>query len=131
MFTAADIMTENIVTACPEMTIQDAIEILLAKRISGLPVTDKEGHLVGVITEYALLAMAYDHDMQHETVGQHMTCNVISVEADAPIRRVVDLCILHRVRRIPVMRHGRLVGLISRRDVLRAMYEASRPACMV
>ena len=84
---------------------------------------------MGVITEFAMLAMVYDHDVQNQTVGQHMTREVITVEADDPISRIADLCIVHRVRRLPVMQDGRLVGLIARRDVLNALYRNSMQAC--
>ena len=95
---------------------------LIANReISGLPVVDEDGHLVGIITEFALLAMVYDQQVKNHTVAQHMTRELITVEADEPISRVADLCIVHRVRRLPVMKNGRLVGIIARRDVLKAL----------
>ncbi len=129
MLTARAIMTEDIVTINPESSIKDAIELMLMQRISGLPVCDNDGHLVGVITEYALLAIAYDHKIQCDTVAQHMTTEVLSIDIDDPISKAADLCIVHRVRRVPVMHEGRLAGLISRRDVLKALYESEAPVC--
>jgi CBS domain-containing protein len=125
MLTAGDIMTDSLVTIRPEASIEEAIELLLKHGISGLPVTDPEGHLVGVITEFALLAVVYDQRVKDHTVGEHMTRNVITVDAEDPMRRAADLCIVNRVRRLPVMRNGRLVGLIARRDVLHALHESS------
>ncbi len=124
-------MTEDIVTITPEARIKDAIELLLLQQISGLPVCDDDGHLVGVITEFALLAIAYDHKVQCDTVAQHMTTNVLSVDIDDPISNAADLCIVHRVRRVPVMHEGRLAGVIARRDVLKALYEAEVIVCTV
>lgn len=129
MLSAHDIMTGDLVTIRPEAPIEDAIELLLSKEISGLPVTDDDGHLVGIITEFALLAMVYDHQVKNHTVAQHMTRELITVDADDPITRVADLCIVHRVRRLPVMKDGRLVGLIARRDVLRALNDCPT-ACL-
>jgi CBS domain-containing protein len=123
MLTAGAIMTDNLVTIRPEASIEDAIELLLTQEISGLPVTDDDGHLVGIVTEFALLAMVYDHQVKNHTVAQHMTRELISVNVDDPISRVADLCIVHRVRRLPVMKDDRLAGLIARRDVLRALHE--------
>jgi len=60
MLTARAIMTEDIMTISPEATIQEAIKLLLTQGISGLPVCDEEERLIGVITEYALLAIVYD-----------------------------------------------------------------------
>ena len=54
---------------------------------------------------------------------------MLTINADEPINKVADMCIAHRVRRVPVLENGRLVGLIARRDVLKAMYEAQAPVC--
>jgi len=129
MLTARAIMTEDIVTITPEASIKEAIELILMQQISGLPVCDNEGHLVGVITEYALLAIAYDQRIQHDTVAKHMTTDVLCIDIDDPINKAADLCVAHRVRRVPVLSNGHLAGLISRRDVLKALFEAEAPVC--
>ena len=129
MLTAADIMTEELVTIHPDAPIMEAIEMLIDQQISGLPVVDDGGQLVGVITEFAMLAMVYDHDVQNQTVRQHMTREVITVDADDNIGRIADMCIVHRVRRLPVMKSGKLIGLIARRDVLQALYQDAAQSC--
>lgn len=129
MLTARDIMTEDVVSIRPTATVEEAIDLLLMQRISGLPVVDDRDRLVGIVTEFALLAIAYDPGIVHDTVAQHMTTDVLSVDADEPIRKVADLCIVHRVRRVPVMNNGRLVGLIARRDVLKAVYQGRSAVC--
>jgi CBS domain-containing protein len=129
MSTAGSIMSPNTVTVRPDASVEEAIELLLGKEISGLPVVDDEGRLVGVITEFALLAVAYDRRVKNHTVSQHMTRELVTVDVDDPISRVADLCIVHRVRRLPVMRDGRLAGVIARRDVLRALAESSLAGC--
>jgi predicted transcriptional regulator len=125
MVTAGAIMTPNLITVRPEASIEEAIELLLSEQISGLPVIDESGGLVGVITEFALLAVAYDQRVKNHTVSGHMTTDLITVNVDDPISRVADLCIVHRVRRLPVLENGRLVGIIARRDVLRALVAGS------
>jgi len=129
MLTARAIMTEKVVTIDPKAAIQEAIELLLKQRISGLPVTDKEGQLIGIVTEFALLAIAYDHNVRNESIAQHMTTDLLTVGPNDPINKVADLCLVHRVRRVPVVENGRLLGLISRRDVLKALYESQAPVC--
>lgn len=121
MLTAGAIMSTDLTTIRPNASIEEAIDILLNERIIGLPVVDAANHLVGVITEFALLAIAYDHKVKDQTVSEHMTTDVISVDFNDHISRVADLCIVHRVRQLPVMKDGRLVGIITRRDVLRAL----------
>jgi CBS domain-containing protein len=125
MLTAGAIMTTDLVTVRPDASIEDAIEMLLSQSISGLPVIDEDGRLVGVITEFALLAVAYDKRVKNHTVSQHMTREVITVDVNDPVSRIADLCIVHRVRRVPVMQDGRLIGVIARRDVLRTLVESS------
>ncbi|MCI0332169.1 MAG: CBS domain-containing protein [Planctomycetes bacterium] len=129
MLTAGAIMTSNLVTVRPDASIEEAIDLLLKEQISGLPVIDDDDRLIGVITEFALLAMAYDRRVKNHTVSQHMTRDLITVEVDDPISRVADLCIVHRVRRLPVIKEGLIVGVIARRDVLRALIESPLAAC--
>jgi CBS domain-containing protein len=123
MLTARDIMTQNVVTISPEAPIREAIDLLLHERISGLPVVDGDNRLAGIISEFALLAIAYDSRVMGQPVSEHMTMDVLSFELDDPIRKVADLFVVQRVRRAPVVNAGRLAGVISRCDVLRAVYE--------
>ena len=124
MLTARDIMTESVVTIQPACSVRSAIELLIQEQISGLPVVNGSGQLVGIVTEFALLATAYDESIAEETVEKHMTTEVLTVNVDDSVRKIADLFIVHRVRRVPVMDQGRIAGLISRRDVLQAVYEA-------
>lgn len=129
MLRAQDIMNEDVVTVGPDSTVEEAIELLLEQRISGLPVTDPGGNLIGIVTEFALLAVAYDESVRREKVSQHMTTELITVAPEDTIRTVADLCLVHRVRRIPVVNCGRLVGLIARRDVLQGVYQSLVSPC--
>lgn len=131
MLCAKDIMTSNVVTIGANSTVKEAIEILLNRKISGLPVVDDYGRLIGIVTEFALLAIAYDEEVRQDKVLKHMTTDLIMVEPEDSIRTVADMCIMHRVRRVPVVEHGRLVGLIARRDVLKGIFETSDKVCAV
>jgi len=124
-------MTSNVVTVGANSTVKEAIEILLEEKISGLPVVDDYGRLIGIVTEFALLAIAYDEEVRQEKVLKHMTTELITVEPEDPIRTVADMCIMHRVRRVPVVKHGQLVGLIARRDVLKGIFETSNQPCSI
>ena len=129
MLTARDIMTDRVVTIGPDAFLQEAIEVLLAMEVSGLPVVDDQGALIGIISEFALLTTAYDAKTACDQVGRHMTIDVLTVDVDDPIRKVADQFIVHRVRRVPVLEKGRLVGVITRRDVLKAVYENEPQVC--
>jgi len=113
-------MNSDVITISPETTVGRAIDILVERGVSGLPVVDSEKHILGVITEFALLAIVYDPSVVTDPVGQHMTKEVISVRTDDQVRAVADLFILHRIRRVLVEKDGKLAGLISRRDLLKA-----------
>lgn len=123
MLTARDIMTENVVTVQPTCSVRSAIERLISEQISGLPVVDECGLLVGIVTEFALLATAYDDRVAGDSIANHMTTDVLTVDVNDPVRKVADLFIVHRVRRVPVMDKGRIAGLISRRDVLKVVFQ--------
>jgi CBS domain-containing protein len=135
VISAKEIMTRDVVTVTPMCRLYDAVELMLERRVSGLPVVDDKQRLVGIISEFALLVLTYDKDAGDETVAQHMTRPVTSVEENALLSDIADIFILNRFRRVPVTRDGRLVGIISRRDLMRAahQYEHSfaRPEILV
>ncbi|MGH0034085.1 MAG: CBS domain-containing protein [Myxococcota bacterium] len=123
---ARQIMTTQLVTLRPDMPAVDAAELLLKNAISGAPVVDSKGNLLGLLSEFdclrAVAASDYEmdaHDVS-EVVGDLMTqaCHTISPEMDlfALAHEFVKL----RVRRLPVVENGRLLGQVSRRDALRA-----------
>ncbi len=120
MQTTSEIMTRDVVTIGPNQTLSQAVDALLDNEISGLLVVEADGRLVGVISEFALLAIAYDPDSGEHPVRDHMTRDVISISLTTSLCEIADTFIVRRIRRLPVVDNGRLVGVISRRDVLRA-----------
>jgi CBS domain-containing protein len=121
-----DIMTTKVVTLTPEASVEEAIDTLVDQRISGAPVVDAEGRLLGVLTEYHLLKIASFPSVQDMTVGELMTKAVWVISEDAHISVAADLLARHRIRRLPVVDHGYVVGVISRRDVIRHLLRQRR-----
>jgi CBS domain-containing protein len=126
MYRAKDVMTREILTLSPKLTVEEAIRQLLEHSYSGAPVVSDDGMLVGIVSEFQLLEVIYDPETTKLPVEAVMTRSVLSVDEGALLSDVANLFIMHRIRRVPVLRDGQLVGLITRRDVLRYIIE-SRP----
>lgn len=150
----ADVMTRNVISIAPEATVEDAVKLMLARGISGLFVVDAKGDLAGIVTEGDLLRrdelgtersrswwlkllvsparQAADFFHAH---GRHvrdvMTDQVISVPHDAPLEEVVATMEKNRIKRLPVTQDGRVVGVVSRSDLLRALIGREREAAPV
>jgi CBS domain-containing protein len=131
--TAADMMTPKLIILTPEMDIYEAIRILIKRGISGAPVVDGDGNLMGILSEYDCLkvvtAGAYE-GLPEGKVADYMTCPATTIRPDASMLDVVTKFMKNPIRRIPVMDDtGQLLGQISRKDVLvsiESMREDSR-----
>jgi CBS domain-containing protein len=146
---ARDVMTRNVISVPPDATVAQAVELMLERGISGLLVVDASDTLVGVVTEGDLLRrdelgterrrswwlrliaspgrQAADFTRTHgRRVSDVMTHDVISVNADAPLEEIVALMEEHRIKRVPVLEGDRVVGVVSRADLLRALSAVAR-----
>jgi CBS domain-containing protein len=127
--TVADFMTTSLVTLAPDMEVNRAVAILLENGISGAPVVDARGGLVGMISSKdclrAALHASYHHDLGG-VVADYMTKEVETLSADLDIFQAAERFIERSYRRFPVLREGRLAGQISRADLLRALSEQWR-----
>ena len=113
--TAADVMTPDPLTFSPDTTAHEAAQILSEHRISGAPVVDADGKIVGIVSEYDLIART------GTLVSDVMTRDVVSVPSTAGVDRVRAILVTQRLKRVPVTKDGRLVGLISRADLVREL----------
>ena len=144
---ASDVMTREILSVGPDTTVAEAIRTMLDNRISGLPVIDEAGRLVGILTEGDLmrrgetgterqrprwleilmgpgrLAGEYVRTYGRKVDGI-MTRDVVSVTPDTPLKEVVELMERRRIKRMPVLDGDVLVGILSRADLLRALLGA-------
>jgi CBS domain-containing protein len=119
-----DWMAANLVTLKPDMDVMDAVARLVEARIAGAPVVDHHGNMVGMLSEFDCMKVALDSTYHGEwggRVSEFMTRDVITVPADMSIIDLARRFQESRLRRFPVMDDTRLVGQISRRDVLRAL----------
>jgi predicted transcriptional regulator len=119
-------MARRLITLSPDMEINRAVTVLLDNNISGAPVTDAAGRLVGLLSMKDCLAAALKDTYYQEwgaTVGAYMSKEVETLDADLDIVQAAEKFVSSNYRRFPVMREGRLVGQISRTDVLKALAE--------
>jgi CBS domain-containing protein len=119
MQTAKDVMRKDVISIPGAHTLEQAIQVMVGGGISGAPVVDEDQNLVGIISELQLLEVIYSPALKHALVSKFMTREVLSVVEDTPVHDIATIFVLHRVRRVPVLRDGQVVGLIARRDLLR------------
>lgn len=151
-----EIMTHAVISVREDTTIAEAAGLMLQHHISGLPVCDSEGALVGIVTEGDLLRRAETgtekkhgrwlefllgpgrlaeeySDAHARKVGEVMTQDVATIDVHQPVTEIVRLMEKHRVKRLPVIERGKLVGIVSRANLVQALVgalvrETPRPA---
>lgn len=141
---AIDVMTRDVVSIDPDASILEAVRLMLQHRISGLPVVDSSGQLQGIVTEGDFLrrsesgtqrkrprwlefllgpgrlATDYVH-ASGRRVDEVMTTDVHTVTEDTPLERIVNVMERYRIKRVPVMRGERIVGILTRANLMRAV----------
>ena len=128
---AGDIMVTKLITLSPDMKLREAAKLLLKSRISGAPVVDKEGDLIGVFSEKdvmgALIDAIYD-ELPSSEVRSYMSRDLHTITEDVDLLAIAQIFQTQGFRRLPVVRDRKLVGQISRRDVMAAVIKLLEPA---
>jgi len=146
---AEDVMTREVISIGPDASVLQGAQLMLQHSISGLPVIDEKGKLVGVLSESDFLrrrdssaghrrsrwleflmgradiAAAYSHSHDSK-VFEVMTTDVQTVDELAPLEDIVELMERHRIKRVPVMCGGEVVGIVTRSNLMRAMVSLVR-----
>jgi CBS domain-containing protein len=112
---AKEIMTKDIITVAPELTVRKLAMTLVKNQISGAPVAGKNGKLVGIVSEADIVAK------KGKDVKAIMSKKVISVDEDTPVEEIAQLMTKHKIKRLPVMNGGKVVGIVSRADIVNAI----------
>ncbi|HWP23787.1 MAG TPA: CBS domain-containing protein [Candidatus Binatia bacterium] len=113
--TAKDLMTTDIITVPPTLSIKQLAMTLIKNQISGAPVVDKKGKIIGIVSEADLVAK------KGKDVRSIMSKKVISITEDTPIEEIAQLMARHNIKRLPVMNGGKTVGIVSRADIVNAI----------
>jgi CBS domain-containing protein len=112
---AKQIMTKEIITVTPSMTVKSLANTLIKNQISGAPVTGKDGKIIGIVSEADIVAN------KGKDVKALMSKKIISVVEDTPVEEIAQLMTTHKIKRVPVMRGGKVVGIVSRADIVGAI----------
>ncbi|WP_322012200.1 CBS domain-containing protein [Paraburkholderia sp. J12] len=147
----SDIMTTEVVTVLPTATVFEAAALMVKHHVSGLPVVDEDGNIVGLLSESDLLhrvetgtgkpqrswfgefvhsnrKLATQYLKEHASkVGDIMTENVVCVLPTASLAEVADTLERHRIKRVPVTTDGKLLGIVSRSNLVSALARAAQP----
>jgi CBS domain-containing protein len=147
--TASDIMTRNVVSVKPTDDTSSIAAVLAKHEISAAPVVDDDGKLLGIVSEGDLMKPFSKQTMarrawwlgilaegerlapefldyisvNHHSAADLMTRNVVTAEETTPVPEIADLLILHKIKRVPILKDGRVVGIVSRADIVRAMQQ--------
>jgi CBS domain-containing protein len=122
--TAADVMTRRLVTLRPDISVLRAMRTLLEKRVSGAPVLDADGQLCGIVSELDCMRILTSGQFSQEShdecarVKDVMTADVLTIAPEVDLFGIAQRFLAQNIRRLPVVERGRLVGMVSRRDVL-------------
>jgi CBS domain-containing protein len=125
-----DVMTRSVISVPHDAVVDVAIDIMLNKNVSGVPVVDEQHHLLGLITEFDVLQLfgADDASLRYAPCEQFMTRAVKSVQENAPVEVAAKIFKAAAIRRLLVLSGEELVGILSRRDVLRCIYRQRNAA---
>ncbi len=115
---ALDIMKTDLITVRDSDPIFKAVRAMVDYNVTGLPVIDAKGNLIGIISEKDVLALLYDFaDMGHR-VSDFMSTQVVSFEKNTPLDEIGHCFEQNKFRRVPILDEGKLIGIISRKDVI-------------
>ena len=132
-----DVMSTDVAVTAPDASLRDVLELLTARKVSGLPVVDDDGHVLGVVSQADILATTASRPVTSEigdmllakatakpdtiarTAGEAMSSPAQVIDESCPVTQAAAKMLDHGVKRLPVVRAGELVGIVTRSDLLR------------
>lgn len=123
MYETKAIMSRDVVCVHPDTPITRVLELLIENDITGVPVVESDGQLVGIVTEKDMIGVLFGQEIPSGTARDCMTEDVLSFDENDDIIAVCECLITNHLRRVPILADGRLVGIISRRDLIKYIIE--------
>ncbi len=122
MMLAKEIMTLHVITVSPDTPIAEALNLLADNDITGIPVCESDGKVIGILSEKDVLCLMQDgENAQGRKVSEFMTVPAITFDISENIHDICECLATYHFRRVPVTEGGKIVGIISRRDILRCI----------
>ena len=116
-------MTREAITVGPDTDLKEATRILVENKVSGMPVIDEEGKVIGMISEKDILNFIFSGNFDSTTVKEAMTSHIVSFSPDTDIEKISLVMGERQIRRVPILENGKLVGIISRRSIIRTILD--------
>ena len=130
MFKTKDVMTKGAICVEKDTPIYEAIQIMVNNGVTGLPVVEKDMTLIGILSEHDVLRLFHTYkEEMGRTAGEFMTRSVVCFEED---ENLLDICYRlkdNSIRRVPVTSNGKVIGIISRADILRCILQLLQEPC--
>ena len=111
-------MKSGLLTVRTSTPVYEVMDILSTKNVTGLPVVDDYMNMLGIVSEKDILKLLYDPDAKPGLAGEYMTTGVIGFEQNTSLFEICDCLINNNFRRVPILNQGKLVGIISRTDIM-------------
>ncbi|MGM0381482.1 MAG: CBS domain-containing protein [bacterium] len=124
---ASNIMTTPVHSIRPDLPVKEAHEVMLRLGHHGLPITDEDNKLIGIITR-SDVDKAIDHELTHAPVKGFMTPDVVTIDPDLGLQEIQNVMMSNQIGRLPVVKENRLVGIVTRTDLIRVLHERHQPS---
>ena len=119
MIKAKDVMSTKVTTIDEYANVMEVIKLLVEHNVTGLPVVDDAGRLLGMVTEKdILMQLLYDPDVKGKTVTDLMTTEIVHFDEDENLMKIFESLVQNNFRRVPILSEGQLAGIVSRRDII-------------
>jgi len=126
MVTAKAIMSTNVITVARDEDIYKAIHTMVLNNVTGLPVVNKDGTLAGILTEKDVLDLLYQIKDRPGKAEHYMTRDIVCFNCEDSVADIAASFRDNHFRRVPILENGRLVGIVSRKDIIRYLRDQQR-----
>jgi CBS domain-containing protein len=126
MIKAKEVMNTNVITIGRDEDLCEAVRSMVLNNVTGLPVVEEDGTLAGIITEKDVLTMLSDMPYQPARVADFMTTKVVCFDQEDSLETIAESFRQNHFRRVPILDEGRLVGIVSRRDIIRYINDVTK-----